>query len=113
MMKKNVRVKFLNANLEEEYSSLSADALLKKRIDFVIFKLKENPTFEQPIAKRLIPKEYVRQGVDNAFWVELNNWRGWRLIYNLTPENNVEIIAIILEWFVRHKEYGRRFGHEQ
>jgi hypothetical protein len=112
MMKKNVRVKFLNANLEEEYSSLSADAPLKERIDFVISKLKENPTFGQPIAKRLIPKEYTRQGVDNAFWVELSKGRGWRLIYSLTSENNIEIIAIILEWFVRHKEYGRRFGYE-
>ena len=37
--------------------------------------------------------------------------KGWRLIYSLTSENEVEIVAIILEWFVRHKDYERRFGY--
>lgn len=74
--------------------------------------MKEHPSFGRPIAKHLIPKEYKREGITNAFWVELNKGNGWRLVYSLTSENEVEIIAIILEWFTRHKDYGRRFGYE-
>jgi len=50
--------------------------------------------------------------VNNAFWVELSKGKGWRLIYSLTSEDEIEIIAIILEWFIRHKDYGRRFGYD-
>ena len=106
-----VRVKFINNKLEKDYLKLSQDELLKKRIDLVIFKLKESPAFGQPIPKRLIPKEYFREGIDNAFWVELSKAKGWRLIYSLTSENEFETTAIILEWFTRHKDYGRRFGY--
>jgi|SRR3989344_5426667 len=110
-MLKRVRIKFLNDKLEREYLALAENAPLKKRIDWVIERLKQKPTFGQPIAKRLIPKEYQREGVDNAFWVELSKGKGWRLIYSLTSEDEVEIIAIILEWFSRHKDYERRFGY--
>ena len=60
---KGVRIKFLSEKLEREYLDLSEDDKLKKRIDFVIGRLKENPGFGRPIAKRLIPEEYKRQGV--------------------------------------------------
>ena len=110
-MSKKVRVKFLKERLEREYLALSEKNPLKKRIDRVIERLKQNPVFGQPIAKRLIPKEYLREGVDNAFWVELSKGKGWRLIYSLTSKDEVEIVAIILEWFTRHKDYERRFGY--
>ena len=110
-MFKKVKVKFLSEKLEQEYLELSEDDKLKKRINFVIDRLKEKPHFGQPIAKRLIPKEYKKQGVKSAYWVELSKGRGWRLIYSLTSENEIEIIAIILEWFDSHKEYERRFKY--
>jgi hypothetical protein len=77
----------------------------------VIERLKQKPSFGQPIAKKLIPKEYQREGVDDAFWVELSKGKGWRLIYSLTSEDEIKIVAIILEWFTRHKDYDRRFGY--
>lgn len=110
MTKKLVKVKFLNDKIEQEYLALTDDDPIKKRIDFVIEKLKIMPQFGQPIAKRLIPKEYKNQGIESAYWVELNK-KGWRLIYSLTSENEIEIIAIILEWFTRHKDYDKRFGY--
>lgn len=70
-----------------EYLSLSDEAPLKKRIDWVIQRLKEKPSFGRPIAKPLIPNEYKREGITNAFWVELNKGKGWRLVYSLTSEN--------------------------
>jgi len=111
-MKKEVEIKFLNDKLEREYLNLHEEDRLKKRINWVIERLKEDPAFGQPIAKRLIPLEYKRIGIDNAYWVELSKGRGWRLIYTLTAESEIKIIAIILEWFTRHKDYGRRFGYE-
>lgn len=110
-MAKPVRVKFLNDKLEKEYLYLSENDGLKRKIEEIIEKLKERPFFGLPIAKRLIPKEYIREGIRNAFWVELNKRKGWRLIYALTSENETEITAILLEWFTRHKDYERRFGY--
>ncbi len=110
-MLKEVKVKFLNDKLEKEYLDLPKNDKLKKRIDYIIGRIREKPDFGQPIAKRLIPKEYRKQNVDNAFWVELNKNKGWRLIYTLTSQNKFEITAIILEWFTRHKDYERRFGY--
>lgn len=110
-MLKKVSVKFLSQKLEKEYLDLPEDDKLKKKINFVIDKLKENPMFGQPIAKRLIPKEYKKQGVTSAYWVELSKGKGWRLIYSLTSENEIEIVAIILEWFDNHKDYEKKFGY--
>ena len=36
--------------------------------------------------------------------------RGWRLLYTVAPNNEVELISAILEWF-DHKDYERRFGY--
>jgi len=110
-MKKEVSIIFMNDKLEREFLNLSEDDFLKKRIKFVMERIKDNPCFGRPIAKKLIPKEYLNQGVENAFWVELSQGMGWRLIYSLTPEGEAEIIAIILEWFTRHKDYEKRFGY--
>ncbi len=83
--KKNAKVKvvFENEKLKEAYEKLPETDPLRKKIDSVIERIREKPIFGQPIAKRLIPKEYKKKGVDNAFWVELNKGRGWRLIYSL------------------------------
>ena len=109
-MLKKVRVVFFDDRLEEEYLSLPENDKLKKRIDYVKERIKQNPTFGQPIAKKLIPKEYKICGIGNAYWVELSKF-GWRLIYTLTSEKRDEVTAIIIEWFTRHKDYERRFKY--
>ena len=108
-MKKRVDVKFINDEIENEYLNLPDNDRTKKKIDWVIERIKENPNFAQPIAKRLIPKEYKNQGANNAFWVELS--KDSRLIYSLSPQNKEEITATILEWFTSHKDYEKRFGY--
>ncbi len=111
MFKKKVRVIFENDKTERAFLNLSEKDPLKKKIKFVIERIKEKPAFGQPIAKHLIPKEYKKKGIDNAFWVELSKGKGWRLIYSLRSFTEIEIVAIILEWFDRHKDYERRFGY--
>ncbi len=110
--KKNAKVKvvFENEKLKEAYEKLPETDPLRKKIDSVIERIREKPIFGQPIAKRLIPKEYKKKGVDNAFWVELSKGRGWRLIYSLKSFSEIEIVAIILEW-LPHKKYERRFNY--
>jgi len=108
-MSKRVHVKFLTDKIENEYCALAEDDRIKKKINWVIARLKQRPNCGQPIAKRLIPQEYTNHGITNAFWIELN--KGARLIYSLSSENEEEIIAIIIEWFSRHKDYERRFGY--
>jgi len=76
MFKKKVRIVFENDKLERVYLSLPDDDNLKKKINWVIDRIKEKPAFGQPIVKRLIPKEYKKKGVDNAFWVELSKGMG-------------------------------------
>ena len=109
-MLKRVGIVFLNDKLEEKYLNLPEDSQIKKRINYLINRIKEKPAFGQPIAKKLIPKEYKNQGINNAYWVELSKF-GWRLIYSLTSENKDEITAIIVEWFTHHKDYERRFRY--
>ena len=108
--KPKVIVIFENEHLKQAYEELSETDYLKKRIDFIIERIKGDTSFGQPIAKRLIPREYKDKGFNNAFWVELSK-RGWRLIYALKSHSEDEINAIILEWFTSHKDYERRFGY--
>jgi len=30
----------------------------------------------------------------------------------ISSRAEIEIVAIILDWFTRHKDYGRKFGYE-
>jgi|SRR3989344_8546043 len=106
---KEVEVKFLNDDLEKEYVGLQESERIKKKINWVIERIKQKPDFGQPIAKGLIPEEYKKYGINNAFWVELS--KDQRLIYSLTSDGINKIIATILEWFTRHKDYERRFGY--
>jgi len=108
--KKKVTVIFENEFLKDAYLKLPGDDYLKKRIDFIVEKIKWNPNSGQAISKRLIPRQYREKGFNNAFWVELSK-QGWRLIYSLDSLNENEVIATILEWFTNHKDYEKRFKY--
>jgi hypothetical protein len=71
--------------------------------------LKNNPHYGDSVSKRLIPKEYVlRYEINNLFRIELSNY--WRLLYTLTNQNDVEIIAFVLD-VMNHKKYDKKFGY--
>ena len=54
-------------------------------------------------------EEYVQKyGINNLWKYDLP--RGWRLLYTVTADNEVELISAILEWF-DHKDYERKFGY--
>ncbi|MBS3134079.1 type II toxin-antitoxin system RelE/ParE family toxin [Candidatus Woesearchaeota archaeon] len=108
-MIKPSKVKFISDELEKDFNSLKDDDFIKKAIIRAIQDLKENAFCGIQIPKKLFPKEYVQKyGIKNLWKYDLP--KGWRLLYTVTGENEVELISAILEWF-NHKDYERRFGY--
>lgn len=98
-----------------EYLNEKADSCKNERVMLNAIRqkadlIKVNRNYGNQIPKNLIPKEYVKKyGVNNLFRVELPNF--WRMIYTLkTEENQVEIVAFVLDIF-DHKKYNKRFGY--
>lgn len=108
-MIKPSKVVFISNELEKDFNELKEDNSIKKGIIRAIEDLKENAFAGIQIPKRLFPKEYILKYKINNLWkYDLPN--GWRLIYTITAENEVELISAILEWF-DHKKYERRFKY--
>lgn len=113
---KQVRV-VLSPEAEEVYRYLNTEAPQSKTERMILKSLekkkdliKANPHYGDPIAKNLIPQEYVtRYGVTNLFRVELPSY--WRMLYTLTnDELEIKIIAFVLD-IIDHKTYDRKFGY--
>ncbi len=106
------RVIFLDPKLFAAYGKLGEgtweERELHSRLEEAVKDLKKNPACGIKIPSNVLPKEYIRMGIDNLRKIDLPH--GWRLIYTLTGDK-VEIVAIILEWF-SHKEYAKRFGYK-
>jgi hypothetical protein len=115
---KKVRV-ILSAEAEEVYKYLNKESAESKTERMILSSLnkkveliKVNPHYGDPIAKKLIPREYLdKYGVTNLFRVELPGF--WRMLYTLTNgETEVEIIAFVLD-VIDHKEYDKKFGYKK
>lgn len=110
LQKKADGVIFADEKLERAFESLSEEDWLKKALRKAIEDLKENVFAGENIPKKLIPKEYKNKyQVDNLWWYPLPN--AWRLIYSVITPSNVEILAVILEYF-DHKNYAKRFKYK-
>jgi Txe/YoeB family toxin of Txe-Axe toxin-antitoxin module len=108
-MIKTSKVKFVSEELENEFESLVETDPIKKSIRRAIEDLKQNAFWGIQIPKRLIPQEYIQKYNTKNLWkYDLPN--GWRLVYTIVNENEVDIISAILEWF-DHKDYERRFNY--
>jgi Txe/YoeB family toxin of Txe-Axe toxin-antitoxin module len=107
MIKKS-RVVFISDKLEKAFNSLDSDDFLKKAILKAIQDLKVNAFCGIQIPKKLIPKEYKKYSLNNLW--KYNLPKGWRLIYTVTPDNEVELITAILDWF-NHKAYEKKFKY--
>ncbi len=109
----------LSDEAEEVYNYLNREAPNSKiewgilrAVDKKVELIKANPHYGNPIAKKLIPKEYrEKYGVTNLFRVELPN--RWRMLYSLTAgETMVEIIAFVLD-LIDHPAYNKKFGYRK
>ncbi len=108
-MIKPSKVVFINDKLENSFNSLSKKDPIRKGIVRAIKDLQKNAFAGIQIPKRLIPKEYIQKYSINNLWkYDLPN--SWRLLYTVTPENEVELISAILEWF-NHKDYEKKMRY--
>lgn len=84
------------------------ERIMSKAILQKIEWIKADPRYGQPIAKKLIPKEYIlKYGAQNLYRVELPDF--WRMLYTLR-DNQVEIIAFVLD-IIDHKGYDKKFRY--
>ena len=73
--------------------------------------LQNNPQYGDPIAKDLIPDEYKKKyGTTNLFRVELPAF--WRMLYTLTNNEEIEIIAFVLD-IIDNPTYDKKFGYRK
>ncbi len=76
----------LAANSKLERSILNS---IKKKVELI----KMNPHYGNPMAKKLIPKEYVlKYGVTNLFRIELSGF--WCMLYTLTNDET-EVVSCL------------------
>ncbi|MBD3318509.1 hypothetical protein GF342_01220 [Candidatus Woesearchaeota archaeon] len=96
-------------HLNAEAPTSKTERMILKAVNKKVELIKSNPHYGDPIAKKLIPKEYsAKFGITNLFRVELPGY--WRMLYTLTDsENEVEIIAFVLD-LIDHKKYDKKFG---
>jgi len=102
-------VAFADDNLQKQFESLGEGEELKEYLKRAVKDLQENAFCGVQIPKRLIPAIYTKKyGIDNLWKYDLPD--GWRLIYSVVPQNKIEILSLIIEWF-DHKSYEKRFNY--
>jgi hypothetical protein len=90
-------------------SSLDKDCELYQRIRTALEAIKANMLVGDKVEKKKFPKIYVRKyGIRNLFRMETG--KGTRLSYTILAENKKRVV-VVLEFFLNHKEYDRRFGY--
>lgn len=106
-MKPN-KVVFFDAELEKSFNELSDKDSTKKAIVRAIKAIEENFSCGRNVKKELIPKKLIDRYSLNNLWIyDLPD--GWRLLYFVTSQGQVGIIAAVLDW-MDHKDYERLFG---
>ena len=97
---------FADPELEKAFNQLVENSPLRK----AIYDLKENAFCGERIKKERIPKEYIKDyKINNLWWYPLSE--GWRLVYSIINPGDIELLAVIIEYF-NHKKYERRFGYK-
>jgi hypothetical protein len=105
----------LSPQAKEVYDYLMITALMSKQEKMLLAAiltkveyLKQYTHYGNPLAKKLIPKEYIlKYDISNLFRVELPLF--WRLLYSLQHDNNSQVIFIVD--ILNHKSYNKKFGY--
>ena len=105
-MKPN-KVVFIDESLEEAFNSLIENDPTKKALIKAIRDIKENCYCGRNVKKKLIPKKLIEKHGINNLWI-YNLPSAWRLFYSLTNTEEIELVAVVLDW-MNHKDYERLF----
>jgi len=89
-----------------------AEKMMLKAIGRKTKLIQIDKNYGKPIAKRLIPKEYLsKHNANNLFRVELPCF--WRMLYTIRAEDNtIEIIAFVID-ILNHKDYNKKFDYKK
>ncbi len=91
------------------YKGLNPASREKHLLDSALDPLKSNAAAGVKVQKTLWPTYYVRKyGVNNLWKLDLS--REARLVYTILNEKG-QWVVVILEAFLTHKEYEKRFGY--
>jgi len=91
------------------YRRLKPGSTEKRMIDSALDKLKQNMMAGDKIQRPQWPPYYVRRYRISNLW-KFSMSRGARLVYTLLSENGRRVV-VVLEMFLTHKEYEKRFGY--
>jgi hypothetical protein len=91
------------------YRTLKPGSPEKKIVDSGLDKLKQNMTAGEKIQRPQWPPFYVKRYGINNLW-KYNLSKAARLIYTVLSEKG-RWIVVVLEMFLTHKEYEKRFGY--
>ena len=94
-------------HLEKTFNGLDETDPIKKSLIRAINTLEEDAFSGRNVKKNLIPKPIIQKYGLNNLWI-YNLPNGWRMLYVLTPSEEVQIIAVILDW-MNHKDYEKLF----
>ncbi|MCX6747166.1 MAG: hypothetical protein NTU63_03480 [Candidatus Pacearchaeota archaeon] len=114
---KEVRL-VLSSEAEKVYRYLNQEAKNSKQARMILKSInqkkeliKANIHYGNPIAKNIIPIEYkIKYGINNLFRVELPGF--WRMLYTLTNNEEIEIIAFVID-IIDHPTYNKKFGYKK
>jgi len=102
------KVKFIDADLEKAFNSLSDNDPIKKSLIRAIQNIREDFQAGEYIPKNKIPEAYLeRYGINNVRVYDLPF--AWRLMYTITGSSEIGIISVLLDW-MEHKNYEKLFG---
>jgi hypothetical protein len=101
------KVIFIDDSLERSFNELNNNDPIKKGLIRALKELQEEAFCGRNVRKSLIPKQLIQKYEINNLWV-YNLPDGWRMLYVLTPSEEIEIIAVVLDW-MNHKDYERLF----
>lgn len=113
---KDVKI-VLSLEAKEVYDYLNKRApfskkerMILKAVNYKMELIKNNFQYGEPIAKDLIPEEYlIKYRVHNLHRVELPDF--WRMLYSVIAGNSeIEIVAFILD-IIDHQSYDKKFGY--
>ena len=100
----------LAKEINELYANLREGTQLKRILDNAFDSLQNNLFAGDRIKKEQIPKYYIENyGINNLYRLRLDKIR--RLCYTLIADEEGSKI-VILEIFLDHKSYDRRFGYQ-
>lgn len=101
------RVIFIDENLERIFNELAEIDPVKKGLIRAINLLYGDAFSGRSVKKNIIPKSLIQKYELDNLWI-YNLPDGWRMLYTLTKAEEVQIIAVILDW-MSHKDYEGLF----